>query len=72
MAAPAPSVMSHQATKRSRSPHSETSTKKFKSDVRPSKGVSLSQSKSGGLKRPHTAESGSPSKRVRTELLKPT
>ncbi|XP_071061465.1 poly(A) polymerase type 3-like [Pseudochaenichthys georgianus] len=67
----APSPTSHQATKRSRSPHSETSSKKFKSDEGPSEEVCLSQSKSGGLKRARTPESESPSKRVRTDLLRP-
>ncbi|KAK5918507.1 hypothetical protein CgunFtcFv8_003267 [Champsocephalus gunnari] len=67
----APSPTSQQATKRSRSPHSETSSKKFKSDEGPSEEVCLSQSKSGGLKRARTSESESPSKRVRTDLLRP-
>ncbi|XP_010777667.1 poly(A) polymerase alpha-B-like [Notothenia coriiceps] len=67
----APSLTSHQATKRSRSPHSETASKKFKSDEGTSVEVSLSQSKSGGLKRARTPESESRSKRVRTDQLRP-
>ncbi|KAF3841327.1 hypothetical protein F7725_007189 [Dissostichus mawsoni] len=67
----APSLTSHQATKRSRSPHSQTSIKKLKSDEGPSEEVCLSQSKSGGLKRARTPESESPSKRVRPDLLRP-